>query len=356
MVTWEVDVKHASPTIEASFVFHEPRVAIMGASGSGKTSLARCLMGLSHAHSARVVVGGEVLEDSSLRVRMTPEARGLGYVPQNDLLMPHLSVLENLTLSPRSTSEAAIVRVNHVIEALELGPLTDRKPRALSGGERRRVAMGRALLAATRGLILDEPLTGLDERFRLEVLRYLQRLLHEFPRPTLLITHRADEAAALATQGALMDGGRVVEIGSIPQVLHRLPGATDDTISIMDGVIVEDASTTECDTTTILIGRTTWIATSTSPQKKDARVRIFLDADDVILASTRPSGVSARNVLQVRVMGLDLIGGAAMLVLSPDDPACVFRARITAQSAARFALKCGDEVYALIKSHALRIH
>ena len=126
-------------------------------------------------------------------------------------------------------------------------------------------------------------------------------------------------------------------------------------MSIMEGTVIATPGSCERDTTTISVGVTHWVATSSIIFREGSTVRIFLDADDVILATSRPTGVSARNVLSVRVVGLELIGGAAIVHLSPDDPECVFKARITAQSAARFALKIGDEVFALVKSHALRI-
>ncbi|HEY2739491.1 MAG TPA: ATP-binding cassette domain-containing protein, partial [Thermoanaerobaculia bacterium] len=136
-------------------------VAVVGPSGAGKTSLLEAIAGLRRAEG-RIAVGGEVLQDSAAGVFLPPERRRLGYVPQDGALFPHLSVLRNLTFGRPSARPSTDADLDALVVLLDLESLLARYPRHLSGGERRRVALGRALLAHPRLLLLDEPTTGLD--------------------------------------------------------------------------------------------------------------------------------------------------------------------------------------------------
>ncbi len=183
--------------------------AVFGASGAGKTSLLEIVAGLRRPATGRVVLNGRVLDDTAAGVHIPSRLRGVGYVPQDDTLFPHLSVAANLGYA-RAVSLAAATRVADV---LELGPLLSRRPAGLSGGERRRVALGRALLSSPEVLLLDEPLTGLDAPLKERVLSYFVRIRDEFAIPTLYVSHAPEEVLALADEVVVLERGCVVTRG-----------------------------------------------------------------------------------------------------------------------------------------------
>lgn len=188
--------------------------AVFGASGAGKTSVLEIVAGLRLPEAGRVVLDGRVLDDAAAGIHVLPRLRRVGYVPQDDTVFPHLSVGANLGFA-RAASAAAASRVADV---LELGPLLARRPAGLSGGERRRIALGRALLSSPEILLLDEPLTGLDAPLKERVLAHLRRVREEFAVPTLYVSHSAEEVLALADDVLVLEQGRVVTRGRPAEV------------------------------------------------------------------------------------------------------------------------------------------
>lgn len=184
--------------------------AFFGASGAGKTSLLEIIAGLRRPASGAVHVDGVVLTDVASHAFVPPEKRAIGYVPQEGALFPHLSVKQNLLYGCDLTrSRPTGLTFEHVTEVLEIAPLTGRKVGTLSGGEKQRVAFGRALLAAPRLLLLDEPLAGLDLPLRERLLPYLARVRDEFEIPMIYVTHSPDEVMELCDEVLLLAEGRV---------------------------------------------------------------------------------------------------------------------------------------------------
>jgi molybdate transport system ATP-binding protein len=184
--------------------------AFFGASGAGKTSLLEIIAGLRRPASGAVRVGGVVLTDVAERQFLRPEQRAIGYVPQEGALFPHLSVRQNLLYGCEvARSRPAGLTFEHVTEVLEIAPLADRSVATLSGGEKQRVALGRALLSAPRLLLLDEPLAGLDLPLRERLMPYLARVRDEFAIPMIYVTHSPDEVMALCDEVLLLVDGRV---------------------------------------------------------------------------------------------------------------------------------------------------
>jgi molybdate transport system ATP-binding protein len=190
--------------------------AVFGASGAGKTSLLEIVAGLRRPEAGRVLLNGRVLDDAAAGLHVPPRLRRVGYVPQDDTVFPHLTVQANLGYA-RAASPAAAARV---VDVLELGPLLARRPAGLSGGERRRVALGRALLASPEILLLDEPLTGLDAPLKERVLAHLRRVREEFAVPTLYVSHAPDEVFALADEVLVLDRGSVALRGAPADVFE----------------------------------------------------------------------------------------------------------------------------------------
>jgi molybdate transport system ATP-binding protein len=199
--------------------------AIFGASGAGKTSLLELIAGLRRPAAGSVHVDGTVLTDVATRAFIPPDRRAVGYVPQEGALFPHLSVRKNLLYGHDPTRAAPVgLTFDHVAEVLEIAALSERAIGTLSGGEKQRVALGRALLAAPRLLLLDEPLAGLDAPLRERLLPYLARVRDEFAIPMLYVTHSPDEVVALCDAVLVLAAGRVTARGSPAELFKVASG------------------------------------------------------------------------------------------------------------------------------------
>jgi molybdate transport system ATP-binding protein len=201
-------------TLELDVILGAPMTALFGASGSGKTSLLEVIAGLRRPAAGCIKVDGQVMTDVASRVSLPPERRAIGYVPQDGALFPHLSVRSNLLYgAPAAGTAPAGLTFEHVTEVLEIAHLADRAPGTLSAGEKQRVALGRALLAAPRLLLLDEPLAGLDLPLRERLLPYLLRVRDEFRLPMIYVTHSPDEVMALCPEVLVLEHGRAARRG-----------------------------------------------------------------------------------------------------------------------------------------------
>jgi molybdate transport system ATP-binding protein len=203
--------------------------AVFGPSGAGKTSLLEAVAGLRHPQRGRIVLSGRVLDDAAAGVRVPPRQRAVGYVTQDDSLFPHLSVAGNLRYGAgRGVARKAPLGEDRIVDTLGLASLLDRSPATLSGGERRRVALGRALLSTPEILLLDEPLSGLDRPLKVRVLEHLLKIKAAFPLPILYVTHEAAEVEALADEVVVLDAGHLVARGAPADVLRDgAPGRSD---------------------------------------------------------------------------------------------------------------------------------
>ena len=189
--------------LDVTCTFGDGVTALFGPSGAGKTSLLDVIAGLRRTTHGRVYVDHDDITE------LAPRHRRIGYVPQENALFPHLSVERNLRFGMRANDFA------HVVSVLDIAPLLGRAPGSLSGGEQKRVALGRALLTAPRLLLLDEPLAGLDRPLRERVLTYLVRVRDEFRVPMVYVSHDADELRAIADRVVVLERGRVVREGAM---------------------------------------------------------------------------------------------------------------------------------------------
>lgn len=201
-------------TLEVNVEIDGRVVALFGPSGAGKTSLLDLIAGLRRAPSALVQLDDLTLTDTSRSIFVPARQRGIGYVPQDLALFPHMSVRQNLLYGhkPNGTSNS-LFSLEHITEVLEIEPLIGRNVLNLSGGEKQRVALARALLTSPRLLLLDEPLASLDANLKAKILPYLARVRDEFQLPMLYVTHDREEVSALCDQVLTMERGRVVEKG-----------------------------------------------------------------------------------------------------------------------------------------------
>jgi molybdate transport system ATP-binding protein len=194
--------------LDADFTMEPGTAAVRGPSGSGKTTILALIAGLLRPKHGSIRLHGRTLVDVEGGVFLAPEQRGVAVVFQEDRLFPHLNVRRNL-LYGKSRRPARDVSFERVVEVLELTDLLDRRPATLSGGQARRVALGRALLRGPSLLMLDEPLTGLDDALKERVLVFLERILEEWQLPTLVVTHDSPSLERLADEIIELEAGRV---------------------------------------------------------------------------------------------------------------------------------------------------
>jgi molybdate transport system ATP-binding protein len=189
--------------------------AIFGPSGAGKTSLLDLIAGLRQATSAIIRLDDFVLTDTAKGIAVPARHRRIGYVPQDMALFPHLSVRRNLLYGHHPEEESnPLFGFEHVTKVLELNAMLERGIAHLSGGEKQRVTLGRALFSSPRLLLLDEPLSSLDAKLKNQILPFLKRVRDEFPVPILYVTHSADEVSALCDEVVVLEQGRVMKCGT----------------------------------------------------------------------------------------------------------------------------------------------
>lgn len=195
----EVDIRHQQGdfTLQARFQAGGGVTALIGPSGAGKTTILHLVAGLKHPDSGHIRLDGRPLVDAAAGISVPAHRRGIGYVFQEPRLFPHLTVRQNLRYGRLFTRRPPPADLAEVVALLDIAPLLDRRPHHLSGGEKQRVAIGRALLAAPSLLLLDEPFSALDAGRKAELLPYLSRLRDRLQLPMLYVTHQPDELAGL---------------------------------------------------------------------------------------------------------------------------------------------------------------
>ena len=325
--------------------------ALFGHSGSGKTTLLRCIAGLERPSLGALTVNGEVWQDGQ---RCLPtHQRPLGYVFQEASLFPHLTVLGNLRYGMKRSAAAQRVSLDQAIVLLGIGTLLDRKPDRLSGGERSRVGIARALAVSPRLLLMDEPLAALDHDRKQEILPYLERLHDELDIPVLYVSHAPDEVARLADHLVVLQAGRVLASGPLGETLARI----DLPIRLgEDAGIVIDAHIAERDTDWHLArvefaGGSLWVRDSGHALGRPVRVRIL--ARDISIAREKIEHTSIQNILPARITAIGNDAHPALALVRMNVGAAPLIARLTKRSAAQLDLREGMAVWAQIKAVAL---
>lgn len=202
--------------LETSFTSDGLVTGLFGNSGAGKTSIINMIAGLVTPDRGRISLNGEILDDTASHLHIPPHRRRIGYVFQDARLFPHLSVRQNLDYGRRMNRlDPDAGAEKHTVDLLDIGDLLDRRPAQLSGGEKQRVALGRALLAKPKLLLLDEPLGALDEERKAEILPYFIRLRDEASVPMVFVSHDAGEMRRLATNVVILKRGKVVANGGV---------------------------------------------------------------------------------------------------------------------------------------------
>ena len=352
----QVNVEHRLGAfhVKAQFECGGGVSALFGRSGSGKTSLINMIAGLMKPESGSIRFNGETLFDAKRGIHVAPGARQFGYVFQEGRLFPHLNVQQNLEYAlwfqKRKVQSS---HQNTLIELLDLGLLLKRRVGHLSGGERQQVALGRALMAQPRLLLLDEPLAALDEPKRLEILRYLQTLRKEMKLPMIYVSHAVDEVLRLADQVVLISAGQVLASGEVEAVMGgALTGLGEKVFeggAVIQGVVQAIDPSDGLATVTFDGGQLTLVGHNFCVADT---LRVRIRAREVALSLTQPENVSIQNILQGRIERLEHQGQTHVLV-SVAVGTVLIRSRITVRAMRQLQLQSGMTVFALIKAVSL---
>jgi molybdate transport system ATP-binding protein len=348
--------------LDVDFATTHRVTGVFGVSGSGKTTLLEAVAGLRRGARGRIRLGATDWLHSERRLRVPPERRHIGYVPQDSLLFPHLDVLGNL----HAGRGRALHGGNHVEETLEnvvrvldLAPLLRRPVTTLSGGERQRVALGRALCSGPRLLLLDEPLASLDAGLRRKVLPFLHRVQAEFSLPILLVSHNPVEVQALCEDLVVLREGRVIARGEPRDVLTRpevFPLAEHEGFeNMLPARVVESGA----DTSRVSLGYGADGPALTVPRSAlppGSALLLSVRADEIVLALEHPAGLSARNAVPARVEKVQRVGPVCLVTARVADDAPPVVAEVTADASTELHLVPGTPLFLLIKTTAVTLY
>ncbi len=353
-MTVTVSLRHgfAGFALEADFTIPQGGVtALFGPSGAGKSTVVAAIAGLLRPRHGRIALGQRLLVDTQAGVFVPPQARRIGTVFQDARLFPHMRVEDNLRYgwrrAPTRVSEAEI---DHVVALLGLEALRTRRPAGLSGGEKGRVALGRALLSSPDLLLLDEPLAALDAARKAEILPYLERLRDETRVPMLYVSHSLDEVTRLADNVILLRDGRVAAQGSVFDLLGDLEFAAGMGLPAYGAAFEARIAQQRRDAgLTVLAFAGGELVVAALERPVGATLRVRVRAEDVMLAREEPRAISANNVLAARISAIHQ-GAGNQADVQLDCGGAKLVARITRASVARLALAPGLSVFAIVKS------
>jgi molybdate transport system ATP-binding protein len=327
--------------------------ALFGRSGAGKTSVINMVAGLFPPDTGLITVNGRRLFDSERHIDLPPERRRCGYIFQDGRLFPHLTVKANLTygmkLVPRSERYASY---EQVVEVLGIQHLLSRRPAKLSGGEKQRVAIGRALLTSPSLLLMDEPLASLDVARKGEVLPFVARLPREFSIPIVYVSHSLDEILNLADTVVLLETGKIVAKGNVEDLLSRFDlqhFAEHFDAGVVLGTVVQGHNKVLGLTSLQFSGGILKIPLFDAPVGEHLRIRIR--SRDVAISLSRPDKISVQNIFPATVE--EIVDMSESLVDVHLNIGCPLFSRITPAAKADLGLARGQHVYALVKSVAI---
>ena len=347
----------ASFELQIDVSFEARITAIFGPSGSGKTTLLDAIAGLRPIAAGEIEIDGNLLFSTDKGVNLPARQRGIGYVPQEAALFPHLSVKQNILFGAERRGRNVMVpemQVSHVLEVLEIDGLLDRPVTKLSGGETQRVALARAILSRPQLLLLDEPLAALDIGLKEKILPYLARVRDEFAIPMVYVTHNLTEVLTLADWVLMVQHGKLIAQG-VPKdtlrsakTLQELSGEPIENVFTATLLDSDPAGGTSRVRTPL--GAELLIPCVSTAAKSPLQLRV--GADEILLATVEPQGISAGNVLPGTIRSIEFIDGDAMVTIVSGEE---FLVRVTASAVARLGLKAQNSVYLIIKARSVRL-
>jgi molybdate transport system ATP-binding protein len=325
-------------------------LVLFGPSGSGKTTILRCLAGLDRPQEGFIRFGGRLWFDAATGVSVAPQARRLAYVAQDYGLFPHLTVRENVRFGMDAKRSAATSRVESILERVHLHGMAERFPAQLSGGERQRVALARALARDPALVLLDEPLAALDLPLRDPMRQELRQFLRSIDVPSVVVTHDRVDALMLGDRMAVLSGGYIRQVGTVPEVFSRpsdvIVAASVGVENVVPGVIVETGD----GLATVRVGDAAIRAAQ--PDAAPGPVFVCIRAEDVVLEREHVGELSARNRWSGRVTAVQPEGSVVRVTV---DCGFALTALITRPSHDEMRLAPGSPVAAVVKATAVHL-
>ena len=333
-----------------------PGVTILfGASGSGKTTTLKSIAGIIRPDSGSININGLALFDSAGAVDLPIRKRGVGYVFQDLALFPHLTARENVEFGMRSLPhQERRKRAMAVMDALRIAHTADRKPRDISGGEGQRVALARALSCGPRILLLDEPLSAIDQMTKLAIISDLKSINRELRLPIIYVTHGREEAVALGERVLVYERGRVAASGE-PLEVFNSPNTTvvarlTGTENVFDGRVISKSEAEGTMTVEITdSGGQARIDIPFGAEGEGNRVQIAVPSGDILLATEELRSISARNILRGHILSIEDKGDRTLVrVLG----GVTWNASVTRQAVKELDLSEGREVWLAVKTYS----
>lgn len=352
MLSLDVQLQRGNFDLEANFALDQPVTGLFGSSGSGKSTLLNLVAGLAHPDNGWLKLGRKHLYHSTKNINLSPNKREVGVVFQDSQLFPHLPVTQNLLYGyKRTLRKQRRFKMPEIVDLLEIGHLLKKRPNQLSGGEKQRVGLGRALLASPRFLMLDEPLASLDQGLKQQILPFLKRVKDELELPMVYISHSMEEILHLTDHLVVINNGRILGAGHFYDVIKekRVQGVANAmgleniiTATIVDFDVESGHSTAEVKNNTLLLPLTDKYSTGDS-------CYLSIRSSEIAIAKQHIDQISIQN--QIKGQIISIVQNASHVAVHVDigSPLVV---DITPKAFSQLSLNQGDEIYCLIKTHS----
>jgi len=352
MLELDIRLRRGTHAMAFQLDLNEPVSGVFGPSGSGKSTLLHCVSGLLKPDSGRMALNGEVLFDSAAGRFVPPHRRHIGLVFQDAQLFPHLSVQGNLLYGYRRLApKQRRFELGPVVDLLEIGDLLERRPGQLSGGQKQRVSLGRALLYSPQLLLLDEPLSALDERLKRQILPFLRRIRDVAQIPMLYVSHSLDEILYLTQTLTLVDQGHVIGHGACLDILGQAEaGAATDALDLRNlwsVEILENHPGQGYSAARLGSGR---LILPPAPVDEGKTVTVGVRAAQIALSRQRLEGVTIQNQLAGKIVRIIPRRHGALVKI---DAGLSVVAEVNGKTVEELNLRAGDPVYCLIKAQSI---
>jgi molybdate transport system ATP-binding protein len=342
--------------LRAEFSVPDGITILFGPSGAGKTTLLDCIAGLTVPDSGRISIAGRELFSVHNRTNLSPQQRLIGYVFQDLALFPHLTVEGNIRYGlTKLNEEDCHQRTQAALDRFRISELRDRQPGEISGGERQRVALARALVTDPCVLLLDEPLAGLDAMTKSKILDDLRSWNQAHRIPILYVTHAREEVFALGERVLVLENGRIIAQGTPHEVMSAPRQETVAQLAGFENVfdctvmsVHEDRGTMICK----LADSNVELETPLMRAELGEALRVGIRAGDILLATVKPVGLSARNILRGKIASL---AKRDVIVVAKVDCGVEMSVHMTLAARASLELQAGREVWLIVKTHSCHL-
>ena len=352
MLSLDVQLQRGSFDLEANFTLDQSVTGLFGSSGSGKSTLLNLVAGLAHPDNGWLKLGEKHLYHSTKNINLTPNKREVGVVFQDSQLFPHLPVTQNLLYGYKRTArKQRRFKMPEIVDLLEIGHLVKKRPIQLSGGEKQRVGLGRALLASPRFLILDEPLASLDQGLKQQILPFLKRVKDELELPMVYISHSMEEILHLTDQLVVINKGRILGTGNFHDVIkaERVQGVANTmgleniiTATIIGHDIESGHTIADVKGNTLLLPLTDKASIGES-------CYLSIRSGEIAIAKHHIDQISIQNQIKGQIMFVTHTASQVTVHVDIGSPLVV---DITPKAFSQLALSQGNEIYCLIKTHS----